>query len=141
MRSRREERDDVDDAQAVDQQEERVEAALFVGAAAHLQLGSALAAIATQPRLAAAPEGDALGGDPAGRLTIDDRLPDGGTTKLEGRVGRAPKEIGGSAPPPNIGAQDDLPGGWEGTRRRRRSMMKIYLFPNPDSGLEKKIWT
>ena len=94
MRSRREERDDVDDAQAVDQQEERVEAALLVGAAAHLQLGSALAAIATQPRLAAAPEGDALGGDPAGRMTIDDRLPAGGTTKLEGRVGRAPKEMG-----------------------------------------------
>ena len=27
-------------------------------------------------------------------MTIDDRLPAGGTTQLEGRVGRAPKEMG-----------------------------------------------
>ena len=51
-------------------------------------------------------------------MTIDDRLPAGGTTKLEGRVGRAPKEIGGSAPPPNIGAQDDFPARWVGGNTR-----------------------
>ena len=93
-RSRRKQRDDSDDAQAIDQPEERAEAALLDGAAGHLQLGSTSAAIAAQPRLVAAPEGDAHSGAPAGRMTINDRPAAGGTTHLDGRIGRAPQEMG-----------------------------------------------
>ena len=77
--------------------EEPVEAALLDGPAGHLQLGSASAAIAAQPRLGAAPEGDALGGAPAGRRAVKDRPAGGGTTQWEGRIGRAPQEMGSPA--------------------------------------------
>ena len=69
-------------------------------------------------------------------MTIDDRLPAGGTTKLEGRVGRAPKEIGGSAPPPNIGAQDDFPARWVGGNTTQKTIDDEDLpFPKP------RFWT
>ena len=50
-RSRRKQRDDVDGAQAVDLLEAPVEAALLDGPAAHLELGSALAAVAPSTML------------------------------------------------------------------------------------------